>query len=197
MGYARSTRVQSSAKPRIEQSAKTAEADRKCPEFMDLMNGEKILRVVHPSFLNYIWPLFWIGFFLISWARGENSTTEGTIVAGILLFFFLATPFLIYAAICIVSTVTVITNHRVIMKKGFIATNLTEVRISDIRGINRSHGVFQAFLGLDNISIGTAATAGAEIKVVGIRHAKSVTELINSLRPMAWTMSRYVIEKFV
>lgn len=89
----------------------------------------------------------------------------------------------VYVTITVLSTVAVITNYRVITKTGIISTRMKEIRIADIRGINRSRGYWQAIIGVSNLGIGTAATGGTEIEIVGIRNANAMIALINSFRP--------------
>ena len=51
-----------------------------------------------------------------------------------------------------------------------------------MRGANLVQGIWQRLIGVGNISVGTAATAGTEICMAGIRNPQKVVDTINSLR---------------
>ncbi len=71
---------------------------------------------------------------------------------------------------------------RIIVKRGWIAKLQNEVWIKDMRAVNLIQGVWQRIIGVGNVSIGTAATAGTEISIVGIIKPQVVVDKINSLR---------------
>ena len=159
----------------LQTQHKTTRPDKKepkSPSFLNLMAGERILLVAHPSWLNYFFSLVFGGLFLF----------VATISQAIALF-FLGAILLIYVAVKVLSDVAVVTNYRVITKSGILSIRVSEIRIVDIRGMGQSRGIWQLIIGVSNLGIGTAATGGTEIKVVGIRNAKAMIALINSLRP--------------
>ena len=75
-----------------------------------------------------------------------------------------------------------ITNCRIVVTKGLIAKDQNEIWIKDMRGATLYQNAWQRIIGLGDISIGTAATAEAEIRMVGIPRPQAVVNKINSLR---------------
>ena len=190
MGYANSSK---SSQTRIQSRhvSVSSGAHYDCPAFLDLMAGEKIVYVAHPTWLNYLFLLLLGGLFLLV-ACGLilaicSSDSKDLIALSPLIatFSFSGIAIILYAIINVIANVAIVTSSRVITKKGLISTSLSEVRIPDIRGMNRSRGIWQAIIGVDNVCIGTAATGGTEIKIIGIRNAKALVDLINSMRPVS------------
>lgn len=155
----------------------------KCPSFLDLMSGEKIIRIAHPTWLNYLLLLVFGAVCLLSALALFCFVKDVAAIVPALILSSLGVLLPVYVTITVLSTVAVITNCRVITKTGFISTRMSEVRIADIRGISRSRGIWQAIVGVSNLGIGTAATGETEIEIVGIRNANEMIALINSLRP--------------
>ena len=54
--------------------------------------------------------------------------------------------------------------------------------VEGVKGMFNSNGQLQLIIGTGSVAIGTAATAGAEIKMNGLRNAQEIVDLINSLR---------------
>ena len=75
-----------------------------------------------------------------------------------------------------------LTTHRIIVRRGWVAKMQNEIWIKDMRAVNLEQGVWQRIIGVGNIAIGTAASAGTEISIVGIAEPAEVVEKINSLR---------------
>jgi len=155
---------------------------------------EQIILKCHPSMKNYMGSvvlgifsmsvtflvLLWLFFF------GEKLNITGgrmLVALGILAVVFLfgaslhlqvwfKTRFTLYR----------ITNRRIVVTKGLIAKDQNEIWIKDMRGATLFQNAWQRILGLGDISIGTAATAEAEIRLVGIRQPQAVVNQINRLR---------------
>lgn len=51
-----------------------------------------------------------------------------------------------------------------------------------MRAVNLHQGMWQRVIGAGNIAIGTAATAGTEISIVGIADPQMIVDKINFLR---------------
>ena len=51
-----------------------------------------------------------------------------------------------------------------------------------MRAVNLVQGIWQRIIGVGNIAIGTAASAGTEINIEGIKNPSEVIAKINSLR---------------
>lgn len=161
-----------------------------CPPFIGLMRNEEVLFVAHPSWLNYLFLLALSGlFFLAAIAlictstRALSCTRASVAMIQAVTLILCGVTFLAYVIVNVLSNVAVVTNYRVITKVGIFSTRVSEVRIVDIRGISQTRGIWQTIIGVSNLGIGTAATGGTEIKIVGIRNASAMLALVNSLRP--------------
>ena len=125
------------------------------------VKNEKVIIFCHPSLRNYL----------------------GTIALGLLTFVVL---FGIYLLLKVwfdtLLTRYRITNLRIVVTKGWIAKTQNEIWIKDMRGANLVQDAWQRIIGVGDISIGTAATAEAEIRLVGIRRPQAVVNQINALR---------------
>jgi uncharacterized membrane protein YdbT with pleckstrin-like domain len=75
-----------------------------------------------------------------------------------------------------------VTTERCICKYGLIAVRQNELFIEDIRGASLRQSVFQRILGVGDIAIASAATAGVEIVFKGIASPQSVIDQINQVR---------------
>lgn len=75
-----------------------------------------------------------------------------------------------------------ITNNRIITCEGWIAQRQWEILIDDIRGIELTQSFYERLIGVGHLTIGTAATADAEIFIDHIAHPKEVLALINEHR---------------
>lgn len=51
-----------------------------------------------------------------------------------------------------------------------------------MRGVHFHQDIVQRFIGTGSIAIGTAATAGSEIQMHGLKNAQELVDTINSLR---------------
>lgn len=131
------------------------------PRFVSPVQGESLVLVAHPSAMNYLWVIFF-GVLLIP------------VLIGVIM--------LLYVYINIKTTCFVITNKRVIMKTGLLSISQSEVRVDDIRGVNLQRGLWQRIIGTGNITIGTAATGGAEIMMIGVGEPNRVVDAINQQR---------------
>lgn len=122
---------------------------------------EQEILVLHPSAMNYFFTIM-----------------LGVITCVCIIGLFI----LFYVWLDITCTTYRVTNFRVIVQRGLIAKTQNEIWIKDMRGVNLVQGVWQRILRIGNISIGTAATAGTEICMNGIRNPQKVVNTINSLR---------------
>lgn len=125
------------------------------------LSEEKEIMVCHPSVMNYL-----VGILL------------GLLTCVILIGFLI----LLYVWINIHYTSYRITTQRIIVRQGWIAKYQNEIWIKDMRGANLVQGIWQRIIGVGDISIGTAATAGAEICMKGIANPQKVVDQINKLR---------------
>lgn len=125
------------------------------------ISSERSLEIYHPSVLNYFWWIL-LGIFTIPF------------IVGIFI--------LLYVLIEIKFTFYELTTHRVIVRRGWIAKNQDEIWIKDMRGANYKQSIWQRICGIGNVMIGTAASAGAEIIIIGVSRPAEMIKKINSLR---------------
>lgn len=125
------------------------------------LSEEKEIMVCHPSAMNYL-----------------GGILLGLLTCMVLIGFLI----LLYIWIDIHFTSYRITTQRIIVRQGWIAKYQNEIWIKDMRGANLTQGIWQRIIGVGNISIGTAATAGAEICMKGIANPQKVVDQINKLR---------------
>lgn len=74
----------------------------------------------------------------------------------------------------------IITNRRVIVKRGIIAKHVDEVDIADIRSIQVRQSVEQRMIGCGDVLIATAGTAGNEIKIKNVAKHSEIADLIRN-----------------
>ena len=71
-----------------------------------------------------------------------------------------------------------VTNKRVMSKAGIISRHMHEVGIRDIRAINVRQGIIERLFGIGAVEVGSAGTAGIEVKFVGITDPIKVRDMI-------------------
>lgn len=125
------------------------------------ISQEKELAHWHPAAMNFFWGIL-----------------LGIITLPIVIGIFI----LIAILIAIYCTHYKVTTYRIIIQTGFLSKSQNEIWIRDMRAANLEQGIWQRIVGIGNISIGTAATAGTEIRMYGVKKPKEAVELINSLR---------------
>ncbi len=158
------------------------------PSFVTPLAGETLMSVVRPSWLYFLGSCIFgvlcllVGIILCNvGAKAESPlATIGFLVTVVAVLYMLRTT--IKMLIYIYSRQYVLTNLRVISKKGLISISMSEVRISNIRGANLRQGILDRILNVGSIEIGTAATAGMEILISGIQNPRSFLSAINSQR---------------
>ena len=96
------------------------------------------------------------------------------IVPGVIIFLWLV--------IKILSAKYTVTTERCICRKGLVAIRQNELFIEDIRGVSLQQGIFQRILGVGDVAIASAATAGVEIVFKGIASPQAVVDQINQVR---------------
>jgi uncharacterized membrane protein YdbT with pleckstrin-like domain len=106
------------------------------------------------------------------------SCVLGYLILFIIIFFVIATKCILDR----ISTEYRIDNHRITKRSGILSIKRTEVWIDDIRGISFSQSIFSRLLGIGNIEIGTAATAGIEMKLESVLHPQDIVDTLNRIR---------------
>ena len=125
------------------------------------ISKEKELAHYRPDGMNFFWGILF-----------------GIITLPILLGFIIL-PSILIVMYC---THYKVTTHRIIIQTGLLSKSQKEIWIRDMRGASFEQGLWQRIVGVGNIAIGTAATAGTEIKMNGVKNPKAAVDLINSLR---------------
>lgn len=130
-------------------------------------------------------------------ASGSPLNTEETLFDGGPEFIYFLGPIIISVLLCFVvigvigliailiaykCTHYIVTTKRVIVKSGFFNRKQTEIRINDMRGVNLKRNLWDLIVGTGSIAIGTAASAGSEIQIYGLRNAQALVDKINNLR---------------
>lgn len=75
-----------------------------------------------------------------------------------------------------------VTTSRIIVQQGILNKKRTEIRINDMRAVDLNRNILDQIVGCGTIQIGTAASAGKEIQMFGLRDAQVLVDKINSLR---------------
>ena len=127
----------------------------------DDLSTEKSVKVYHPSAMNYLWSII-LGIILLP------------VVIGLFI--------LLYILIEVKCTSYELTSHRIIIRKGWIAKEQNEIWIKDMRAVNLVQSIWQRIIRVGDIAIGTAASAGTEINIIGIANPAAVVSEINNLR---------------
>lgn len=130
-----------------------------CPITLD--EDENLLYCSHPARQYYLFEL---------------------IASFVLIPFLIGIPLLFYMIYQREKTWNIITTKRVATMTNLFATNYDEVSIRDIRGVFMRKTFIQQQLGIGNILIGSAATLGLEITLLGIENPEKVIHNINLLR---------------
>jgi membrane protein YdbS with pleckstrin-like domain len=129
--------------------------------FLEDISKEQTVDIYRPSSMNYFW-LILLGIILIP------------AILGIII--------LLWIIIEITCTRYELTTHRIIVRRGLISKTQNEIWIKDMRGVNLFQGLWQRIIGVGDIAVGTAATAGAEISIAGVAKPAEIVDKINSLR---------------
>ncbi len=125
------------------------------------LSAEQKIKTYHPSPMNYLWSII-LGIILLP------------VVAGIIILLFIL--------IEIKCTSYELTSHRIIIRRGWISKVQNEIWIKDMRAVNLVQSIWQRIIGVGDIAIGTAASAGTEINIIGIANPAEVVSQINNLR---------------
>ena len=114
------------------------------------MNGSEILIEARPSW----WHFFWY-----------------------LVFCWLIVPLIV--ALCKKrALVLLVYDDRVLIEKGILSKNYTEIFIKDIRSINIRQNFIQRIVNIGNIMIATSGTMGYELSGYGLPNPKHIKNII-------------------
>ena len=96
----------------------------------------------------------------------------------LLPLFGLGLLFILYAVLDRNTKVFTLTNKRVMSKAGIISRQVHEVGIRDVRNLNVKQGILERLFGLGTVEVGSAGTAGIEVKFAGVSGPIRVRDLI-------------------
>lgn len=162
----------------------------------DSVRNERVIIHCHPSWRNYLGTLAF-GLLVCLVAGGVCLLLDRTVferIGGLAPYRKMISVAIlccivlygVYVLVCVwfdtLLTRYRITNLRIVVTKGWISKTQTEIWIKDMRGANLIQNAWQRIIGIGHISIGTAATADTEIRLIGIRRPQSVVNQINALR---------------
>lgn len=157
------------------------------PSFITPLEEEELLSVTRPSCLYFLGKYLVGGLSLlvgiICTVVGYKNDSPLVAIGWLAVFGFFYTIWTtVKMLIFIHSYLYVMTNLRVLSKKGLVSISTSEVRIADIRGANLRQGILERIFDVGSIAIGSAATAGTEVNFKGIRKPRHILALINSQR---------------
>lgn len=159
------------------------------PPFVTPLKDEKLVceaRLSHLYFLgSYLLGGLCLLVGIICIIAGVTTENGGILTIGLIAAIF-GLPYTLWTTVnmlvCVHSYHYVLTNLRVLAKKGLLSITTSEVRISDIRGANLRQGILERMCDIGSIAIGSAATAGTEIFFIGIQNPRYILSLINAQR---------------
>jgi len=101
-------------------------------------------------------------------------------IFGVLLLpvFGIGLLFILFALLDRNTKVFTLTNRRVMSKAGIISRQVHEVGIKDVRNLNVKQGILERLFGLGTVEVGSAGTAGIEVKFAGVSGPIRVRDLI-------------------
>jgi len=150
---------------------------------------EKTIYDLSPSWLNWIpslilgWiiliglnvGLIWYGIKFDFLKLLEMLASVGLIIGLGLIFTF-------SAVLKKMSFKFIVTNKRVIEKKGIISKRTQEIELKDIKGINLNQTIMQRILRIGDIEMGSSATGGLEVNFKGIKNPEEIKNEITKLK---------------
>lgn len=114
------------------------------------IRAEKLLLKAHPSWWNFFWYL------LFSW-----------LIIPLIIALWKRAGLLLY-----------VYSDRVVLERGVLSKQITQVLISDIRSLDTKQGTMQRIFRVGDILIGTAGMSGYEMEARGLPNPKGIADLI-------------------
>jgi uncharacterized membrane protein YdbT with pleckstrin-like domain len=154
------------------------------------MERKELLRI-HPSIRNslalVVWPI--VGIFVINFVIKKYIWQEMTFVWMLII----ALVLLLFPAYAWIKTrfhTFIVYEKAVSSRKGLVAKNTCEIRISDIRAINVRQGFFDRFLRVGRVGFSSAASGGGgeredleEVIFFGARNPEGIKRLVQQQMP--------------
>jgi len=146
------------------------------------LEGEIILKNVHPSFLNWKWRLFFAVLFILAGLTAGGDIGMYMIIFGglLILSVFLSRSRSRY----------IVTNQRIKTQVGFLGSSTMETRINNVSGISTNSGIIEGIVGKGTVSITDNARENLYIKGVG-----NYEELARTLREQQQSVQQHGIQQ--
>lgn len=141
----------------------------------DKIHDERIIAVCRPTFLASIPAFLFVALVALAVAMGSPTLAVMVAVVGFVVVS-------VRASLARISAKYTVSTFRIVTQTGLLSIRTTEVRIPDVRGISVRKSLLGRILGYSSAAIGTAATAGAEIRIVNVRGLDAILAEIDSLR---------------
>ena len=106
----------------------------------------------------------------------------GFVLTAVLSLVGVGIPFLIVWYLRCRSTELTVTDMRTRLHRGWLSRSITEVWHRDVRNVQLQQTFFQRLFNVGRIGISSAANAGTEIDVGGLRHPDQIKNLIDKNR---------------
>jgi len=90
--------------------------------------------------------------------------------------------FIIYAFLDRKNKIFTITTRKVLAQSGIITNKIDEIAIRDIRSTSVKQGIVGTYFDFGNVLIGSAGTAGIEVKFVGVKNPEQVMRQIRIIK---------------
>lgn len=142
-------------------------------EDITLLEGEKVLESVRPSWINWLLLLAIAGIVgllgLLVLVGGEIGGLVLLVLGGLLVG---------YVRVARARSRYIVTNQRVKKRVGLARKSTGETRIAKIRGLSTDQGLFERLFGKGSVSIDSGAASGR----LGIKGVPNHDDLANTIR---------------
>ena len=115
-------------------------------------------------------------------AMFANNPVLFIISLALIILYGLGLVILLIWYLKIKATKFIITDQRVILRRGLLSKHTTEIEHDDIKNIQIDQKFIQRMLGAGNLSVSSAGTGAVEINVEGIKNPESLKEMIREAR---------------
>lgn len=145
-----------------------------------LLGDEFVHRVMHHSLFVYL-PALLVGIFCLGFAGYLYYYALYTEYYAFYFFLGVGILNLLLVLINFFSDTFIITNERIIYKKGVLNLEIVEVDMDNITNIKITQRLVKRLLNYGNVLIDTAGSKGFEIEMMNIDNPKIVQHLIKKL----------------
>jgi uncharacterized membrane protein YdbT with pleckstrin-like domain len=142
---------------------------------MDLHDGEKVIFEGHPSWRSTL------AFYLKGVVVVVGIALVGVLLTSVsvILWVLLGLALVLLAGfVKRMTTVYTITNHRLRIKRGFIARRVQQTRIERVQNVNTEQSVIERVLQVGTVDFDTAGTDDSEFRFVGVSQPEEVVAAV-------------------